>query len=137
MARASLGKELHCIAKNEIGLLGRIVVALAQKEVFILHLLAYTVGEMGYLQMVTRDQDTDKARDAISYFIPKIDKRDVLLVEFENKVGSLAEVAKLLGNHGIDIRYVYGTSSDGFKIVGVFSTRDNQKACALINKASD
>jgi hypothetical protein len=134
MARASIGKELHCIAKNETGLLGRIVVALSQQKVFILHLSAYSVSEMGYLQLVTRDEDCEKARNAISYFIPKLDLRDVLIVEFENKIGTLAEVSKLLGSNGVGIKYVYGTSSDGFKIVGVFSTDDNAKACELINQ---
>ena len=97
MARASIGKELHCAAKDEVGLLGRIVIAMAQKNVFILHLSAYTVGDRGYLQLVTREEQCDIAREAISYFIPQIEKRDVLIVEFENKVGTLAEVAKILG----------------------------------------
>ena len=44
--------------------------------------------------------------------------------------------AKILGNHGIFINYVYGTSSDGFKIVGVFSTSDDVKAVRVINEES-
>ncbi len=134
MARATIGKEIHCIAKNETGLLGRIVVALAQQNVFILHLSAYTVGELGHLQLIVRPDDIQKTKESISYFIPKIEEREVLIVEFENKVGTLAEVAKVLGQANISIRSVYGTSADGFKIVGIFSTADNQKACELINK---
>jgi len=134
MARATIGKEIYCIAKNETGLLGRIVVALAQQNVFILHLSAYTVGELGHLQLIVRPDDIQKTKESISYFIPKIEEREVLIVEFENKVGTLAEVAKVLGQANISIRSVYGTSADGFKIVGIFSTADNQKACELINK---
>ena len=136
MARASIARELHCMAKDETGLLGRVVVALAQQNIFILHLSAYTVDEAGSLQLVVRDADCEKAKGAIAYFIPKIEERDVLVVEFENKAGSLAPVAKVLGNNAISIRYVYGTSSDGFKIVGVFSTTDNKKARDLINADS-
>lgn len=136
MARAFIAKEIHCIAGDETGLLGRVVSALAQQNVFIVHLLAYTVGELGYLQLVTHDQDAKKAKEAISYFIPKIEERDVLIVEFENKTGTLAPVAKILGNHNISIRYVYGTSGDGFKITGVFSTSDNPKAAEIINRES-
>ncbi len=134
MARAFLGQELVCLANNEVGLLGRIVVALAQENIFILHLLAYTVGETGYLKLITNSNDLPKAKKAISYFIPRIEEKEVLIVEFENKVGTLATVAKVLGNHNIGIRCVYGTSADGFKITGVFSTEDNQKACNLINQ---
>lgn len=46
---------------------------------------------------------------------PAIEERDVLVVEFENKVGTLAPVARLLGSNGINVNYVYGTSGDGFK----------------------
>ncbi len=132
MARASIAKELCCVAGNETGLLGRIVSALALQGVYIDHLSAYSVGDKGYLQMITRDNAN--ARKAISYFIPQVEERDVLIVEFENKVGTLAPVARLLGSHGIFIDYVYGTSGDGFKIVGIFSTNDNHRAARLINE---
>lgn len=134
MARALLGKELYLEVKNETGLLGRIVSSLAIEGVYILHLSAHSVDSLGILQIITRDNQ--KARNAISHFVPHIEERDVLIVEFENKVGTLAPVAKLLGNHDIFIHSVYGTSSDGFKIVGIFSTQDNVRAAQLINEDS-
>lgn len=134
MARAFVAKELYFETKNETGLLGRVTAAMALEGVYITHLSAYSVGENGFLQMVT--QANEKARKAISHFIKDIGERDVLIVEFENKVGTLAPVAKLLGSNRIFINYVYGTSGDGFKIVGVFSTSDNQKAADLINHDS-
>ena len=134
MARAYVTQELHCEANNETGLLGRIVAALALEGVYIIHLSAYSVEKKGYLQMVTKDNV--KAKKAISYFVSDIKEREVLIVEFENKVGTLAPVVKLLGNENIAIHYVYGTSGDGFKIVGVFSTENNQRAADLINRDS-
>jgi hypothetical protein len=134
MARATVVQELHFQTRNETGLLGRIISALALEGVYIVHLCAYSAAENGYLQMVTRDNN--KAKKALGYFIPNIQERDVLLVEFENKAGTLAPVAKILGNHSIFIDYVYGTSGDGFKIVGVFSTSDNHRAAQLINEDS-
>ena len=134
MARASLAKALYLEVYNETGLLGRIVSSLAIEGVYIVHLSAYSIDGRGILQMLTRDNAL--ARKAISHFVPHIEERDVLIVEFENKVGTLAPVAKLLGNHDISIHSVYGTSSDGFKIVGIFSTQDNAKAAQLINEDS-
>ncbi|PIQ85092.1 MAG: hypothetical protein COV74_10875 [Candidatus Omnitrophica bacterium CG11_big_fil_rev_8_21_14_0_20_45_26] len=134
MARAQVGKELHFETPNETGVLGRVTLALAEEDVYIVHLSAYTVGDKGYFQIVTRDNE--KAKKAISYFVKNIVERDILIVEFENKVGTLAPVVKLLGNENIGINYVYGTSGDGFKIVGVFSTENNQKAAELINQDS-
>ena len=134
MARAQVGKKLHFETPNETGVLGRVTLALAEEDVYIVHLSAYTVGDKGYFQIVTRDNE--KAKKAISYFVKNIVERDILIVEFENKVGTLAPVVKLLGNENIGINYVYGTSGDGFKIVGVFSTENNQKAAELINQDS-
>lgn len=134
MARAFVTQELYIEAKNETGLLGRITSTLGMKEIYIIHLCAFTVNNQGYLQMVTKDNA--KAKKELAAFIPKIEERDVLIVEFENKVGTLAPVCRLLGSHNIGIRYVYGTSGDGFKIVGVFSTADNARAAQLINEDS-
>jgi hypothetical protein len=134
MARAKIEKELHFEAKNETGLLGQITKTLELAGVFIVHLSAYTVKGRGYLQMITRDNK--KARAALKHIAPKMVEREVLVVEFENKVGTLAEVARLLGSNDISVKYVYGTSADGFKIVGVFSTEDDRKAAKIINADS-
>ena len=134
MARALIMKELYCEAPNETGLLGRITSAMAGEGLYVIHLSAYSIGGKGYLRLIAKDNH--KAKKAISYFIPSIQERDVLIVEFENKVGTLAPVAKLLGSHDVAIESVYGTSGDGFKIVGIFVTSDNKKAAELINQDS-
>ncbi len=134
MARASVAQEIHLEAPDETGLLGRIVSALALEGVYIVHMSAYVVEGRAYVQAITRDNA--KARKALSHFINDIKERDVLVVEFENKTGTLAPVAKMLGSKGIGINYVYGTSGDGFKIVGVFSTADNPRAAEVINQDS-
>ena len=133
MARATIGKEIYCIAKDETGLLGRTISALALKNIFIVHLAATTEGGQGHLRLIVSSEDFLKTKESISCFIPQIEEREVLIVEFENKTGTLAEVAKILGQNGVHVGSVYGTSSDGFKIVGVFTTADNAKACELIN----
>ncbi len=135
MARATIGKEIHCIAKDETGLLGRTISALALKNIFIVHLSATTEGDKGHIRLIVSSNDFPKTRECIACFIPEIEEREVLIVEFENKTGTLAEVAKLLGQNGVHVASVYGTSSDGFKIVGVFNTADNAKARDLINAA--
>ena len=134
MARATLAKELYFETKNETGTLGRVTVAFAQANIYIIHLCAYAVGDKGFFQVVTRDNES--AKKTISYFVSNLKEREILIVEFENKVGTLAPVVKLLGNENIGVHYVYGTSGDGFKIVGVFSTEDNKRAMDLINQDS-
>lgn len=134
MARAIIVQELYCEVPDETGLLGRITSAMALEGVYVIHLSADSVNGKGILHLVTKDNH--KARKAIGYFIPSIVERDVIIVEFENKVGTLAPVAKILGKNDIAIKQVFGTSGDGFKIVGVFSTSDNARAVQLINQDS-
>jgi len=134
VARALITKELHFEVNNEAGLLGQITKTLEMAEVFIIHLSAYTVKSKGYFQIITRDNK--KAKEALKPLAPRMVERDVLVVEFENKVGTLAPVARLLGSNGILVQYVYGTSADGFKITGVFSTDNDKKAAEIINKDS-
>lgn len=134
MARATVQKELHFEIPNETGVLGQIAKTLELQGVFIIHLSAYSVARKGYFQLLVRD--TAKAKAVLKDLAPKIEERDVLVVEFENKTGTLAPVARLLGSNRIDVKYVYGTSGDGFKIVGVFSTSDNAKAAKIINEDS-
>ena len=134
MAHAVLTKELHFEITNETGLLGQITATLALAGVYIVHMSAYTVDTKGYFQVITRD--SAKAKAALKHLAPKAVERDVVVVEFENKVGTLAPVARLLGSNNIEVHYVYGTSGDGFKIVGVFSTNHNAKAVQIINKES-
>lgn len=134
MARATLEQELHFEVKDETGLLGQVTSTLAQAEIYIIHLSAYVVKDKGYFQIITRDNK--KAKEALRGLVSKVEERDVLVVEFENKVGTLAPVTRLLGSNGIHVNYVYGTSGDGFKIVGIFSTKDNKRAAQIINKDS-
>ena len=134
MARATLTQELHFEIPNETGILGQITATLALTEVYIIHLSAYEVKNKGYFQIITRDNK--KGKEALKHLAPKATLRDVVVVEFENRVGTLAPVARLLGSNNIGIHYVYGTSGDGFKIVGVFSTDNNEKAVQIINRDS-
>ena len=134
MARALIAKELYFEIKNETGVLGQIAKTLEMEQVFIIHLSAYTVKNKGYFQIITRDNK--KAKAVLKHLVPKMTERDVLVVEFENKTGTLAPVARLLGSNGIGVHYVYGSSADGFKITGIFSTDNNKKAAEIINKDS-
>lgn len=134
MARASIGKELTFETRDETGTLGFITLTLKVNKINIIHLLGYSVDDKAFFQIVVAEPE--KAQKALSSEIKNISVRDVLIVEFENKVGTLSDVAKLLGSNSVGIHECYGTSSDGFKIVGVFATEDNAKAMKLINAES-
>jgi len=131
MARASIQKELHFDTSNETGELGFITISLKEAKINIIHMLGYAVKERAFFQIIC--SDIEKAKKVLSAEIANVKVRDVLVVEFENQLGTLSDVSKILGSNSIDIKECYGTSSDGFKIVGVFFTNDNEKAAKLIN----
>lgn len=132
MARALINKELQFETKDETGTLGFITIALKTAGVNIVHMVGYSVDRKAFFKIVV--SDPDKAKKVLSAEIKNVMIRDVLIVEFENKLGTLSMVAKILGSNNIGIEDCYGTSSDGFKIMGVFSTDDNAKAMKLINE---
>ena len=131
MARASISKELIFETGDQPGTLGMITIMLKNAAINIVHLSAWAVGKSAHFQIVV--SDIEKAKKTLSSEIKNVSVRDVLIVEFENRLGTLSEVAKLLGSNSVQLNECYGTSSDGFKIVGVFATDDNQKAKTLIN----
>jgi hypothetical protein len=51
-----------------------------------------------------------------------------------NRVGELQKAAKVVADAGINITYLYGTTSTGRTSTVLFSTSDNRKALRLINK---
>lgn len=134
MARASIAKEIYFETADETGTLGFFTILLKEAGINIIHLLGYSVEGKAYFQIVLND--VEKAKKVLSGEIKDVTVRDVLIVEFENKAGTLSEVAKILGSNNIGIHECYGTSSDGFKIVGVFSTEDNARAAEVINRSS-
>ncbi len=134
MARATISKELHFECAGETGTLGFITITLRDAGINIIHLLGYSAEGKAFFQIIL--SDAEKAQKVLSAEIKNVVIRDVLIVEFENKLGTLSDVAKLLGQNSVDISECYGTSSDGFKIVGIFSTDDNAKAAKLINAQS-
>jgi len=134
MARAAIGKELRFESADETGTLGFITITLKEAKINIIHLLGYAVDDKAFFQIILTDPE--KAKTILGTSIQNVDIRDVLIVEFENKIGTLSDVAKLLGQNNVGISECYGTSSDGFKIVGIFATDDNARAAKLINDQS-
>ena len=59
---------------------------------------------------------------------------DVVIVEIPNKPGELQKVAKKIGDAGINIMYMDGTSAGGRSGNCIFATSDDAQAIKLINK---
>ena len=79
-------------------------------------------------------ENTDKAMDLLSRKEYLFDIMPVIALEMENKPGSLAEMARKFGEHGININYVYGSAPTGNqKAIFVFSPEDIEMAARIFS----
>ena len=57
------------------------------------------------------------------------EEKDVIILQLENRPGALSKVAQKLKEEGIDIHYIYGTTSGkGERTTIVLSSDNNEKA---------
>ena len=131
MAKAKVVKLLIVTTPDEIGTLGKVSTSLSDAGVDISHLCAY--GEGGKASFMIIASDPGNATRVLKGIGYEVSQEDALEVEFENAPGTLSPVAKKLGDAGVNIKYIYGTTGDGSKVIGVMSTADNQKALSIIN----
>lgn len=132
MAKATKIKLLSFSIKDRPGLLSEITGKLAVAKVNITAICAYAMDDTAYFDMTT--ENNSKARKAFTGFGVEIEEEEILAVEMPNKVGELQKVAKMLADAGINIMYMYGTTSIGRTSTCLFSTADNKKALRMINK---
>ncbi len=132
MAKAVKERLISFDMKDRPGLLSEVTAALAEAKVNITAICAYAWDHTAYFDMTT-DSNT-KAKKALAKLKLRCEEENVLSVEMPNRVGELQKVAKIIADAGIDITYMYGTSSTGRTSTALISTSDNSKAMRLINK---
>jgi hypothetical protein len=132
MAKAVKAKLLSFSMEDRPGLLSEITTRLAAAKVNVSAICAYAWDDTAYFDMTT--DSNAKAKKALRDLKVEFEEEDVISVEMQNKVGELQKVAKFIADAGINIAYMYGTTSTGRASTCIFSTSDNGKAMRLINK---
>ncbi len=131
MAQARKAKGLFVVTPNEIGTLAKVTHTISSSGINIIALCGYAAEQKGNFLIVT--DNSVLASKKLTERVYEAHDKEVVLVDFDNKTGTLEPVAKKLGDSGIDIDCVYGTAADGKKVLGVFLTKDNDKAVKIIN----
>lgn len=132
MAKAVKAKLLSFDMKDRPGLLSEVTAALADARVNITAICAYAWDDTAYFDMTT--DGNAAAKKALARLKLKCEEENVLSIEMSNKVGELQKVAKVIADAGINITYMYGTTSTGRTSTALLSTSDTAKALRLINK---
>lgn len=132
MAKAIKTKLLSFSTKDKPGLLAEVTGALAGAKVNITAICAYSWDHTAYVDMTV--DDPAKAKKSLIQQGFEIEAEDVIAVEMPNKPGELDKVARVLADAGINISYMYGTTSAGRTSTAIFSTSDNRAALKKLAK---
>jgi hypothetical protein len=130
-------REISVGIRNEIGALARMMSFLTDHGINVETIAGYSdqSGEQGNLIFIT-DNNRKSIAELINNGYEDIEERDVIIVELENRPGTLKNISEILATNRINIDYLYCTtcsSSCPAKIV--FSTSDNDNAFKVLNLA--
>jgi hypothetical protein len=95
--------EIFVVLENKPSTLGDLCSCLSENNINIEAIGLFHDSAKLYVENI------NKAMKILAKYNYETETRDVLRVDLENRPGSLAEVATLLGNKGINIEYCYGT----------------------------
>jgi hypothetical protein len=125
--------QLKIVAKNSEGLLAEISGLVADKGVNIEDLCAYSHEDFATIYILTNNNNS--AKEALIEHGYKIEETEVIILRLWNRPGSLSSVATKFRQHGINLNYVYGTSSlGGERMTFVFSAEDNDTAAEVFDE---
>ena len=131
-----LGEEITITTKNKVGILADVSKMLANKGINIEAALGYEVGPIAKLLLVT-NANLVIVNELKKMRYKSVKETEVLLVDLDNKPGSLKVVSTEMKENKIDIKYVYLTpctcAAKGSSRM-VLQTSDNEKAMAVLSK---
>jgi len=127
---AELIQQCHATVANAVGRLAEVTDKIKDAGVNILAVCAWGEGDTGHL-MLTADEP-QKACEAISQAADECGWDEVVRVKASNIPGTLNEVARKLADAGININFIYATTTEAPEAALIFSTSDNAKAVEIL-----
>lgn len=121
---ARIGKQLHIVTENKVGMLAEVTGAVAGAGVNIDAMCGYVADGKANFLIITNNNA--RAMDVLKAHEPK--EEDVVVAELENKPGTAAGMATKLKAASIDLHYIYGTTSGKGPAVMVFKSNNNAGA---------
>jgi hypothetical protein len=123
-----MATNLTIVLRDQPGELARIGDATGQAGVNILGMAAFTGQGRGIIHVLVATARADVARSALEAAgVELADQREVLVVDVEDKPGTLGELARTLGAAGVNIELAY-TTFGGVKLVIATDDLDSARA---------
>lgn len=127
-----IAKQLAIFLDNRPGMLARVCDALSTAKISIYAITTSDTVDHSVIRMVV--SDTDKALAVFEEHGTLVIEDDVVMLEGDNKSGSLARIAHKLANAGVNIEYCYSaTSPNAKKGLMIMRTSNAQKALKVLN----
>ncbi len=133
MAQPRIVGQLIIATEDKPGMLADVTQVIAQEKVNIEALCCYSMEGKAFFYFITRDNA--KVKKAISQKGWQVKEDEVVVVDLENKAGSVNKVAAKLKDQGINLLYCYGSTGehDTFPCHFVFKAEDNKAAVAALS----
>jgi hypothetical protein len=125
-----MARDLTIVLQDRPGELARIGEATGQAGVNIQGMAAFTgVGNgKGIIHVLVEDADASRAREALDAAgMGVADEREVLVVDIEDRPGTLGELARNLGEANVNIELAY-TTFGGIRLVVATDDLDSARA---------
>ncbi len=134
MTHVRSGKQLYIQCPNEPGTFAKVGYVFANAGINIISMSAYGEGNKGYVWIVT--ENNQRSVDELRRLGYTVQENDVVLVEVENRPGTFAPIARILGDAHINIDNCYFTTqpTGGGTSLCVFHTANNRQALALLQQ---
>lgn len=125
-------KQLAIFLDNRPGMLARVCDALSDAKINIYAITTSDTVDHSVIRMVV--SDTMKALNVFEEHGTLVVEDDVLMIEGDNKTGSLASIAHKLADAKINIEYCYcATSPTSKRGLMIMRTSNAQKALKVLN----
>jgi hypothetical protein len=125
-----MAKDLTVVLQDRPGELARLGQATGEAGVNILGMCAFTGEGRGIIHILVDDAKATAARQALEEAgMGVADEREVLVIDVEDRPGTLGELARSLGEASVNIELAY-TTFGGVKLV--IATDDLESARAAL-----
>ncbi|AGK60560.1 ACT domain-containing protein [Archaeoglobus sulfaticallidus PM70-1] len=132
MKEEKIIKQVSVFVENKPGRLSSVTEKLFNAGINIRAFTIAEAGDFGIIRMVV--DDTDKAYDTLKKAGFTVSLTDVLGVEVKDEPGGLYNIAKALGDAGINIEYVYAFTSGGDRALIILRVDDINRAIEILEK---
>ncbi len=123
-----MAKNLTIVLQDRPGELARLGDALGSAGINIEGMCAMTGEGSGVIQVLVYDAQADAAREALEAAgMGVADERDVLVIDVEDRPGTLGGLARALGEANVNIELAY-TTFGGVKLVVATDDLDSARA---------